>query len=76
MQTLQLDIQDDKLQTFLTIIDNLKNGIVENIRFERDLLDIEAIGKSSEDYQDIIEAKNENNPKYSLNEAKAKLGLL
>ncbi len=76
MQTIQLDIQDDKLQTFLTIIDNLKIGIIENIIFEKDLLDIEAIEPNSQDYQDVLKTKNENNPKYSLSEAKVKLGLV
>jgi hypothetical protein len=35
VQTIHLDIQDDKLNTFLTIINNLKGGIVEQIRFEK-----------------------------------------
>ena len=29
MKTIQLDIQDDKLNFFLSIVANLKNGIVE-----------------------------------------------
>jgi len=33
MQTIQLDIAEDKLDVFLTIIKNLKNDIVHNIRF-------------------------------------------
>jgi hypothetical protein len=33
MQTIQLDIAEDKLDVFLTIIKNLKNDIVQNIRF-------------------------------------------
>jgi len=61
MQTIHIDIQDDKLQTFLTIINNLKGGIVEQIRFEKDTLDIEA-------------TKKEDNIKYSIDEARAKLG--
>ena len=28
MKTIQLDIQDDKLNAFLTIIDNLKNSMI------------------------------------------------
>jgi len=32
MQTIQLDIADDKVDTFLTIVGNLKNDIVQNIR--------------------------------------------
>ncbi len=36
MQTIQLDIADDKLDTFLTIVSNLKNDIVQNIRLQDD----------------------------------------
>ena len=38
-------------------------------------LDIEAIKKGSEDYKEIETTKAENNPKYSLADAKAQLGL-
>lgn len=75
MQTVQLDIQDDKMDVFLNIVKNLKSGIVEKIRFEDEILDIEKIEKNSEDYLEIEQTKKENNPKYSLEEAKAKLGL-
>ncbi len=36
MQTIQLDIADDKLDTFLTIVSNLKNDIVQNVRLQGD----------------------------------------
>ena len=74
MQTIQLDIADDKLDTFLTIVDNLKNDIVQNIRLQN-TLDIEPIEEDSADFLAIQTIKNENNAKYSLAEAKAKLGL-
>ena len=74
MQTIQLDIADDKLDTFLTIVDNLKNDIVQNIRLQN-TLDIEPIEKDSADFLAIQTIKNENNAKHSLAEAKAKLGL-
>ena len=74
MQTIQLDIADDKLDTFLTIVGNLKNDIVQNIRLQN-TLDIEPIEADSEDFLAIQTIKNENNAKYSLAEAKAKLGL-
>ena len=74
MQTIQLDIADDKLDTFLTIVDNLKNDIVQNIRLQN-TLDIEPIEEDSADFLAIQTIKNENNTKYSLAEAKAKLGL-
>ena len=38
-------------------------------------LDIEPIEKESADYIDIQKAKSENNPQYSIEETKAKLGL-
>ncbi len=74
MKTIQLDIQDDKLNTFLTIVDNLKNGMIDKIRFQSDILDIENIEKESPDYLDIQRTKNENNKSYSIEEAKEKLG--
>jgi len=74
MQTLQLDIQDDKLNAFLTIVDSLKNGMIDKIRFQSDILDIENIEKGSLDYLDIENTKSENNNSYSLKEAKEKLG--
>jgi len=74
MQTIQLDIQDDKLSTFLTIVDSLKNGMIDKIRFQSDILDIENIEQDSSDYLDIEQTKNENNMSYSVNVAKEKLG--
>ena len=38
MKTIQLDIQDDKLNAFLTIIDNLKNSMIDKVRFQNDIL--------------------------------------
>ena len=70
MQTVQLDIKDDKLNTFLAIIKNLKSGIIENIRTQNDILDIESIEKDSSDYLDLQNTKVQNNQKYSLDEAK------
>ncbi len=75
MQTIQLDIADDKLDTFLTIVENLQKDIVQGIRLKDNGLDIEAIEADSQDFIDIQLTKRENNTKYSTNEAKAKLGL-
>ena len=75
MQTIQLDIQDDKLKAFLTIVDNLKNGMIDKIRLQSDILDIENIEKGSGDYLDIQESQSENHKTYSIEEAKEKLGL-
>jgi len=74
MQTIQLDIQDDKLNAFLTIVKSLKSDMIESIRTNSDILDIESIQTDSLDYVDIQNIKRENNRKYSLDEAKEKLG--
>jgi len=75
MQTVQLDIADDKLDTFLTIVESLQKDIVKGIRLKDNGLDIEPIEKDSQDFIDIQLTKEENNPTYSLEEAKAQLGL-
>ena len=75
MQTVQLEIPDEKLDTFLTIIENLKKDIVQSIHLKRDDLKIEPIPKDSQDYKEIEATKAENNPRYTIEEAKAKLGL-
>lgn len=41
MQTIQLQIDDNKLDTVLTVIENLKDGIVKNITIKSDGLDKE-----------------------------------
>ncbi|MDM8566859.1 hypothetical protein QUF74_14550 [Candidatus Halobeggiatoa sp. HSG11] len=66
MKTVQLDIQDDKLSVFLTIINSLKSGIVEEVRMQEDILDIEAIEKDSDDYLILQQSKKENNQKYDI----------
>ncbi len=75
MQTIQIDIADDKLDTFLTIVENLQKDIVKGIKLKDNGLDIEPIEANSPDFIDLQLTKNENNPKYSLAEAKAHLGL-
>lgn len=75
MQTVQIDIADDKLDTFLTIVENLQKDIVKGIKLKDNGLDIEPIEDDSPDFIDLQLTKNENNPKYSLAEAKAHLGL-
>jgi len=77
MQTVHIEVAEDKLELFLTIIQNLKNDIVKNIKLPNkdNTLDIEPIEKDSEDYKEIEAIKAENNPKYSLDEVKAQLGL-
>jgi hypothetical protein len=75
MQTVQIDIKDSKFNAFLTIINSLKSDIVENIRTKDDILDIESILETSEDFADIQDAKRENNQKFTIDEARVKLGL-
>jgi len=75
MQTIQIEVPDDKLDTFLTIVENLQKDIVQGIRLKDNGLDIEPIEKDSQDFIDIQLTKKENNPQYSIDEAKAKLGL-
>lgn len=75
MHTVQLDIADDKLDTFLTIIGNLRKDIVQNIRLKNDSLDIEPIEEESEDYREIQLVKEEGNASYTIDEVKKKLGL-
>lgn len=77
MQTIQIEVREDKLELFLTIINNLKNDIVQSIKLPNKLnsLDIEPIEKGSIEYEELQAIKAQNNPKYSLNEVKAQLGL-
>ena len=77
MQTLQIEVSEDKLELFLTIIGNLKDDIVKSITLPNkpNTLNIEAIEKDSEDYKEIQAIKAQNNAKYSLSDVKAQLGL-
>ena len=77
MQTLQIEVSEDKLELFLTIIGNLKDDIVKSIKLANkpNALNIEAIEKDSEDYKEIQAIKAQNNAKYTLTDVKAQLGL-
>jgi hypothetical protein len=70
MQTIQLDIKDDKFDMFLSMIKNLKNDIVEDIRIKDQILDIKPLNENSSDYNDIKNTKLENNKKYNIQDAK------
>lgn len=37
MRTIQLQVEDNNLDTFLTIINNLKNGIVKNFKIDEQI---------------------------------------
>lgn len=77
MVTIQLEIKSDKLELFLTILRSLKSDIVNSITINKKAvpLDIEMIEKDSSDYLLIQETKAENNPSYSISEARKQLGL-
>ena len=75
MQTVQLDIKDEKLELFLTIVKNLKDDIIENIKVKNNLLDVEQIDKDEVDFKELQSIKEQNNKKYSLEETKKILGL-
>lgn len=36
MQTIQFDIEDSKLNTFLTLMENLKDGMIKNLTVSND----------------------------------------
>jgi len=36
MQTIQFDIEDNKIDTFLTLIENLKDGMIKNLTVSHD----------------------------------------
>jgi len=36
MQTIQFDIEDNKLDTFLTLMENLKEGMIKNLTISHD----------------------------------------
>lgn len=38
MQTIQIEVQDQYLDTFLTLISNLKEGMIQNIQIDENLL--------------------------------------
>ena len=75
MQIIQIDIADDKLDTLLTIVENLQKDILKGIKLKDNGLDIEPIEADSPDFIDLQLTKDENNPKYSQAEVKAHLGL-
>lgn len=78
MTTIQLEIKSDKLDFFLTLLKSFKGGIVNSIKVDKKevpLFDIEPIEKGSSDYLAIERTKSENNPSYSISEAREQLGL-
>ncbi len=38
MQTIQIEVQDQYLETFLTLISNLKEGMIQNIQVDEEAL--------------------------------------
>ncbi len=62
------------MSAFLTIVKSLKSGMIQSVRTDSDILDIESIRTNSVDYIDIENLKKKNSQKYSIGEAKEKLG--
>ena len=75
MTTIQIDIKETRLNTFLTILKSLKDDIIDNVTINNYDLDIESIDENDSDFLEIMKIKEENNKKYSLNDAKNVLGL-
>jgi hypothetical protein len=78
MQTVVLDIKDDKFDFFLSFLNNLKDGIIENIEIKSNQkleLDIETISVDSPEFKEIQNIKKRENQKYSIEETKKLLGL-
>jgi len=75
MTTIQIDIKETRLNTFLTILKSLKDDIIDNVTINNYDLDIESIDENDSDFLEIMKIKEKNNKKYSLNDAKNILGL-
>lgn len=54
------------MSAFLTIVKSLKSGMIQSIRTDSDILDIESIRTNSVDYIDIENLKKKNSQKYSI----------
>ena len=59
MQTIHIQVEDNKLNTFLTLIDNLKDGIVKNVsiqtsELENDYITSEQFQKDKEYFQQCL----------------------
>ena len=75
MQTIQIDVKDDKVDVFLQFLTELKNGVIDNITIKNKLKDIESIDENSQDFKELIQVKKQNNEKYSISQTKEMLGL-
>ncbi|MDD2567022.1 MAG: hypothetical protein PHS10_03460 [Thiovulaceae bacterium] len=51
MQTIQVEVEDSKLETVLTLLENLKEGIIKNITIEADK-ELEAYKKTQRFQED------------------------
>lgn len=69
MHTIVLNVENDSM---LNKLKEFVAGLKEGITIEKD---IEVLNPNDPDYALIEETKNENNPSFSLDEAKRKLGL-
>lgn len=51
MQTIQVEVEDSKLETVLTLLENLKDGIIKNITIDSDE-ELEAYKKTQQFHKD------------------------
>jgi hypothetical protein len=77
VRTLVLNINDDKFDFILSVINSFKDGIIESMEVKNKSidLDIEVVEKDSDDFKEIQKIKAEKNQKYSINETRKLLGL-
>ena len=73
MQTIQIDVKDDKVDVFLQFLTELKNDVIDSITIKNKLKDIESIDENSQDFKELMQVKKQNNEKYSISQAKEML---
>jgi len=79
MRTLTIDISDSIYEHIMFFLKNLPSNLikisVKEEDFKNNLIDIESIEKNSNDYDELIKIKKEDNPKYSISQTREMLGL-
>ena len=56
---LTIDIKESALDKIMYLLENLKSDVKILSKIDTDFLDIQAITKDDEDYQDILDAREE-----------------
>ena len=79
MRTLTIDISDSIYEHIMFFLKNLPSNLikisVKEEDFKNNIIDIESIEKNSNDYDELIKIKKEDNPKYSISQTREMLGL-